>query len=191
MVSHTFVYKTTIEYSVAAETLSGRYYWTNCYFYESDYSNPASDGNTNIIISATQAAVCEAVTVERRRYERVYGPGTLLYDVYPGPNGSRPGMDRNLLHNSVYIWSGSKNTGWWYKRLRCVLGASEVAGGMLPSATIAYFQAAYVDLLAEVPLVNYRLEPVGPMSISPKVHHWQWRNGTKRRARNVLGPYID
>jgi len=191
MPSLTYVYKTTVEYSVPAETQSGRYYWTSCYFWESDYNNPASDPSSNLITGATQAAVSEAVTIERRRYERVYGPGTLLYDVYPGPNGSRPGMDRNLLHNTVFVWSGKKGVDWWWKRFRCVLAPSEVLGGMLAPAVIDWFTSYVLAPLAEVPLVNYKFQPVGAMSISPTVHHWVWRNGTKRRSRNVLGPYID
>lgn len=191
MPSSTYVYRTTTEYFVPAETASGRYYWTLSLYWESDYNNPTSDPSSNIITVATQAAVSEGVSINRRRYERVYGPGTLLYDVYPGPNGSRPGLDRVMLHNAVFVSAGKKNERWWWKRLRCVLSPAEAAGGVLPSSTIAWVQDNFVTPLSGVPLLNNRLEPVGPMTISPKVHPWQWRHGTKRRSRNVLGAFID
>lgn len=181
-----FNYRYEKEYSFPWDTVSGRYYWTNIYFWESDYADPRDDPAIDALTTATAFCVGTAVRQERFRIERVAGGGAFCYEEIMGNNGALPGLNRAMLFNTVFISAGYKNSGWWFKRLRGCLRAGDFKNGQLSAFMTNYFQQNYVDVLASVPLTNYKRVPVGEMTISPKVHYWGLRNGTIRQGRPIL-----
>lgn len=185
-----FNYKYSKEYSIEADTLSGRYYWTNVFFFDSDYENPFDDPSVEALTTATAFSVGVAVRQERVRVERVAGAGTFAEERRIDLNGALGGFGRSLLHNAVRVSAGDKYTGWWWKAFRCCLRPSDLNGRMLSDFILTHFQENVVDLLATVPLTNYKRVPVGTIRIHPDVRSWQWRHGTKRRSRTVLGAAI-
>lgn len=186
-----FTYKYSVEYSAPHPTASGRYYWTNVYFIDSDFGNPTSDPSNNLLRVATINAVGNWVTVERFRWERVRGAGSLAFDaVLPIP-GNRPGFDPAPLANIVHVKAGNKADGHWYKRLRGLLRVSDIVGGMVSPTAIGWLNAFYLSRLAEIPLLNHRFQPVGGMGVLPDVKCFTFRNGTQRSARTVLGDVLE
>lgn len=177
-----------MEYSAPANTASGRYYWTNAYYWESDFSTPPSDPSNNRVHLAQINSVSEGVTIERWRVESAFDTGTYLADIPGGFNGNLSGADRVLLIDAARLQSGSGTRGGWYKPLRGLLRAGDVGGGLLSDEIVEWLGLYVVPLLALVPLVNCRRQPVGDIRISRLVHPWQMRHGTKRSARRVLLP---
>lgn len=181
-----FCYRTSVEYSVPALTSSGRYYWTNCYYWESDFVNPASDASYNRVNLACLNAASEAVTRERWRVESWAGTGTYYGEVIAPVPCHIPGADRCLVTNAVRVASGSVKSQRWWKLLRGLLAPADVIGGRVSDDIISWLTDNYVARLELVPVVNYQRVPVSGYTIRPDVRGWQMRRGTKRSARVVL-----
>lgn len=183
-----YAYRTSVEYSCAAGVPGGRYYWTNTYYWESVFDYPPSDISYNRVNLACLDAISEACTRERWQVVSAFGTGSYAAEnVGPVP-GHIPGTDRNLLNDSVLAVALMGTSGYWYKRLRGLLSAADVAGGVVSDYIISWLTDTYLVRLNSVPLVNSNRIPVGTIRLKPEIHHWQYRHGTKRRARRVLQP---
>jgi hypothetical protein len=183
-----YAYRTTMEYSLPAETASGRYYWTNAYYWESIFSVPTADPSNNRIHLAQLNSVSEAVTCERWRIESAFGTGSYSTTVEIPTPGHISGMDRCLIIDAVRLGEVSGGSERWYKPLRGLLGPADVAGGLVSAEIIDWLNDVVLPGLALVPLVNHLRVPVGTLAVSPRVHGWQMRHGTLRSARRVLIP---
>jgi hypothetical protein len=177
-----------MEYSAPWDTASGRYYWTNAYIWESPYNRFLDDPNWERLRGALNRCVSEACTIERFRVESWFGTGTASIDFLEGRPGFLLGADRGLLIDAARLTAPAGAAGRWYKPLRGLLGPADVVGGVLSDEIMGWLSFVVAGELAGVPIVNWRREPIGEITVSPNVHPWQLRHGTKRSARRVLFP---
>lgn len=188
--SSPYAWRITMEYSAPWDTTSGRYYWTNSYYWEDDGPFWFSSGYWSTLRGVLNNSASEACVLERYRIESAFGTGTHSHDSLDGRAGFLSGDDRCLLPDAVRLAARAGGAGKWYKTLRGMLGPADVEGGVVGDEIMSWLDAVILPRLAEVPLVNSVREPVGTITINPSVRPWQLRHGTKRAARRVLLPYI-
>jgi len=178
-------YYFVVEYSAPYPTLSGRYYWTNCYYFLYDASTPSFLHQVFILQDRSIVAVASGVTRERYRVYNVLDRTTPEVDVVNPQPGFRDSPF--VLESAVRVESRTQTGGIWYKRLRGLFSAQEMGNGVLDPAVIDYLQTFYIfGLSSDVVLTNVKLDPCTDLTISTRVRPWQLRRGTIRRARTVL-----
>lgn len=184
--AYPYVYKSQYQFSAPAPTSSGRYYWTNTYYWGSDFSSAPSDAMFNRLNLLALNSISEGCLRERWRVESALGTGDYYSELVSDVPGHISGTDRVLLIDSVLLYSGSATRGGWYKPLRGLLRAGDIVGGYVGSYIADWVATYLLPVLNSPQLLNYLGKPVGTVVLSPRVHGWQLRHGTKRSARRVL-----
>jgi len=174
-----------VEYSAPADTDSGRYYWTNTYYFRYDGGTPAFNHQVFILQDRSIVAVAWDVIRERYRVFNALDRVTPEVDVVNPQPGFRAVV--STLINAVRVESRTEDGGRWYKRLRGLLTEHDIINGKVSAAAISYLQTFYVfGLDSDVALTNYRGSRTTGLVVNDRVRGWQLRRGTKRRARRVL-----
>lgn len=183
-----YAWRITMEYSTDWPTASGKYYWTNAYYWEDDGPFWFSSGYWSALRGVLNNSASEGCTLERYQIESAFGTGTFFQQFLDGRAGFMFGSDRTLLLDAVRLRAPAGPAGGWYKPLRGMLAPADVIGGEVGSDVVDWVTSRILPALAAVPLVNWQRQPVGAITLSPRVHPWQLRHGTARAARRVLSP---
>lgn len=182
-----YAFRLDIEYSLPYPTVSGRYYWTNTYYWRGPSPAPQSPADTNNARLLALNSVSRDVTVELTRITSAFGTGAYFQQIAIPTPGNRIVANRALIGSAARLRAVSSGSALWYKPLRGLLAPEDIAGGMLSDAALAWLDDAVVPRIGNFQqLVNYRDVTVGAIEIDQLVHSWQLRHGTLRRARHVL-----
>jgi len=174
-----------VEYSAAADTDSGRYYWTCTYYFLYDATTPSFLHQVFILQDRSIVAVASDVIRERYRVFNVLDRVTPEVDVVNPQPGFR--AVTSTLINAVRVESRTEDGGRWYKCLRGLLTNHDIINGRVSAAVIDYLQTFYIfGMESDVALTNYKLSRTTSLVISDRVQGWQLRRGTIRKGRPVL-----
>ena len=185
--SNPYAFRLEIEYSVPAPTSSGKYYWTNTYYWRGPAPAPLSPADTNNARLLALNSVNQGVTVELTRITSAFGTGSYFQQIAVPVAGNFPGTDRVLVGVAARLLAAGEGSMLWWKPLRGLLRCSDVVGGVLGSEVLAWLDSAVVPRIGNMQqLVNCRDVPVDGVVVDRVVHGWQMRRGGKRRARHVL-----
>lgn len=169
------------------DTDDGYYYWTNCYYTVAD--NPIdAEVNLNGIMTNMYTVAC-IVGVETLFCQVKSPPGRqapLYIDPLGDIFGVLPAPDGGLLTNTVRVYGLVAGRQVWYKRWRVPLRPSDIDGLVLEGSFHAYLEANFSALAAAGVLTTVTGDVIEEIHVSPRVHMWQLRHGTKRRARPVF-----
>jgi hypothetical protein len=184
------IYQANIEKRLPwAASTSGYYYWTNVYYCNTTSGSVLADFLATVITRDRQWTLD---IVEAGSWKLVnYDTGVLIdshHTYTPRTIPHLPG-DPISLTNTMYVAGLCADDSRWYKRYRLPLRAEDMdAAGNLSTTALAAFTGLAEGLITIPSLCNYRGVAVTQSRLSPRVHMWQYRDGTKRRSRSVLFP---
>ena len=161
---------------------SGYYYWTNQFYFAAD--NPTDyDLGRDEAVQASDFA--HNTLVERSRFQvHRLDTGAMVQNLSMGNSNASGHIGTplgllNVIRFTLLAADGRKGS----KTFRAPLCADEMDGGRLTSTAFDYYNLTQVNLWPASTLAC--LEdgtPIVGSVLSPLVHGWQLRHGTKRRA---------
>lgn len=185
--SNPYAFRLDVEYSVPYPTASGRYYWTNTYYWRGPAPTPLSPADTNNARLLALNSVSQGVTVELTRITSAFGTGTYFQQIAVPVSGNCPGEDRTLVGVAARLLAQPGGSMLWWRPLRGILRGSDVVGGVLSVDVRDWLVGEVLPRISNMQqLVNYRDVPVAGVAVDSVVHTWQTRRGSKRAARHVL-----
>jgi hypothetical protein len=181
------IYRADLQQYIPTDLVStGRYYWTNVYYFKAD--TPAEfDLGRNQCGEAQSRAFCADVHWDRILIT-VADTGTVVQHGSFSwvPLGVLPASDSPIT-NCVLVWlyAGGRRVG--YKRYRVPVPMAGMSGGLLTSDFISsYYTDGPVNLLSEGNLCTRTGELIDNAIVDPRVHGWQIRHGTRRAERRAV-----
>lgn len=176
-----------IEYRIAIPFGSGAYYWTHSFIYDLD-NPPVGFTSQGKIHDTSHLATLTNVFESRAQKTQPPYSGTpyLKFNVPGSPHGLIPAGEQWSLFDTVRMsyFAGDRYVG--YKRWRTPLRAEDVTDGQLSSAILTLFTGTIAPGLLAAKICSREGLPIDRIEVSPRVHQWQWRHGSKRRARHVI-----
>lgn len=186
-VSNPYAFRLDVEYSVPYPTASGKYYWTNTYYWRGPAPAPLSPADTNNARLLAINSVSQGVTVELTRITSAFGTGSYYQQLAIPVPGNCPGEDRTLVGVAARLLAQPGGSMVWWRPLRGLLRGSDIVGGVLSVEIRDWLISAVLPRISNMQqLVNYRDVPVEGVAVDDLVHTWQTRRGSKRAARHVL-----
>ncbi|MGV1080889.1 MAG: hypothetical protein ACOYD1_13810 [Candidatus Nanopelagicales bacterium] len=165
----------------------GYYYWSSTYYVDSaDFSNTAA--MTALVTSFEKLITCSNVQMTTWHRKIPPGRGNIVASFSQFlQTGLRPiGTDGYSLLNiarwSLVAASGAKS----YKYIRLPLRPIDCTGVLLSSSGFTLQNASLSNFLSTGKFRNQYGSPYVSGSVSPFIHMWQLRHGTKRRERAVV-----
>lgn len=164
----------------------GYYYWTNAYFKDvpdpMDFPAYVSDMEDVALQSITPDAQINWLRVQsppeaEPPLESVTAYNHTGYSPYTGPT-----ILQNVARVNLYV--GDDYVG--YRLLRAAIPTAEIADYRLSDGVRAHYQTAYADLIIANEQTTRDGVRLTRAVVTPDIHHWQLRTGTKRRQRGVL-----
>jgi len=165
---------------------SGWYYWTNTYYFDLD--NPPETNDSNFWISAA-VVLLHTSAVQRNRSRIGIPPEPISWAASTsgfntaGAIGIESGyspFDTALL---TYYSDGNRVG---FLRLRCPVQADDQVDGFLHPDFYEYLVVNANDHLIRARICSRYGEPIDEIRVSPRVHGWQFRDGTERRQRQAI-----
>jgi hypothetical protein len=176
-----------IEYQIALPFGTGVYYWTHSFIYDLD--NPPIGETSQGKIHDTSHLGTLTTTIESRaqKTQPPYSGTPYLKFVVPGhPHGLIPSTGTFSLFDTVRMnyYAAGKYVG--YKRWRTPLRAGDITDGKLSASMYGLFLGTIAPGLLAAKICSRDGIPIDHIEVSPYVHQWQWRHGSKRRTRHVI-----
>lgn len=164
----------------------GYYYWCNTYYADWDGSLGSSSPiyKLSVVFEACWLPMAEL------NWHRETQPPHSGIQVFEGTGFNNPGeathADSTILENvaRVSCFVGERYVG--YKLLRAVVGPDEVVDGVIDPTVVAFLQGNYADQLVVIGCTTADGTPYTSCVVDSRIHHWNLRHGTKRRARGVI-----
>lgn len=181
------VYKLQTEKRISwSGSTDGYYSWINVYYFNAVTFDEYTEA-LDIIIPADIDMHLNSVDQGVYRVTDLTSGLVVEQDlIYSAHNTHLPGEPVDLtsvLRAYAYCDDGRL----YYKRYRVPLRAVDCDSPRTLSATgLASYTVRVRRPRAGGFLCNRYGSPVGPIVLSPLIHQWQWRDGTKRRSRRVL-----
>jgi hypothetical protein len=175
------------EFSIPVPTLTDSvYYWTMTFIYDLD--NPPVGITSLQQISGTLNLGMTSQTTRTRlqRQEPPYSGTFISKASLPPQHGLLPARESWTLFDSVRMTYYADGRAVGYKRWRVPLGEGDIIDGQLSSAMFNQFHTTVAPGLLTAKICSRFGEPIDQIVVSPRVHQWQWRDGTKRRNRHVI-----
>lgn len=168
------------------DSASGWYYWTNTYFYDLD-NPPIGAYSYYWLFVAANHGYLPMVEVNGARITSPPGSGILVANLVPISAPSHapfpsPAPLWNIARMGFY--AGGVYVG--YKLWRLPVPPSEMTDGLLSSAVRSYLEGTIGSDLLNARICTRDGLPIDEIRVSPRVHQWGVRHGTKRRSRPVL-----
>lgn len=181
------LYRVDIQKKVpCAENVSGFYYWTNVFYFDVD--NPTDYDLARDEIVEGGYAIHNQLVMQDRFLVRLWPSGTVVQSQNQG-DASCGGMvgDPLGLCNTIYFRLITDGPKFGFKRFRIPLLASEIVANRLTDTAYDYYLHSTGNFWAASSFAcledgTHILDSV----LSPLVHGWQLRHGTKRRAYRRL-----
>lgn len=168
------------------ENASGYYYWTNTWYYDLD--NPGGPTSSQFQVRIAQA-YGRLPFVKTSAY-RVTDPPHSGIVTSGGPllktGGSAPFTDECPIWNIARLNFFSAGVYVGYKLWRMPIPPDEQADGLLSPAVHGYLQSSMTAPLYLAKICSADGLPIDNIVVSPRLHQWGLRHGTKRRDRPVL-----
>lgn len=172
-------------YAYAANP-DGWYYWTSTY-----YLDPPDPTNFVAYLPALHLAARSAALYETKENRaRVTMPphsGTVILDTNTHDQfGESVLGGPTILENVARLsfWVGRQYVG--YKLLRGAIPVAEVEDGRLSDNAYSWLVENTAVLLLDAGICTDAGVPIERVEVSPLIHTWQLRHGTKRRQRVVF-----
>lgn len=176
-----------LRYPYAANP-DGYYYWTNTYFL--DVSDPYDfPAYVPLVETPMWQGMLESCQVNRLLVRMPPHSDFVLENAYAFNHPGYRADYETILENvaRVHFFIGDRYAS--YKLLRAAVGTNEYEpDGTLNPTTRANLQLYYADGLIANGITDDEGTPFTSAVVSPKLHHWQLRHGTKRRQRVVIAP---
>lgn len=165
---------------------SGFYYWTSTY-----YLNPTNPTDFIAYMPAMHLAARSAALFETKENRvRITMPphgGTVIQDASTANQFGESGLSGpTVLENVARLsfWVGQSYVG--YKLLRGAIPTSQVEDGQLSETARLWLVENTAPQLLAAGICTADGTPIERVEVSPKIHSWQLRHGTKRRQRVVF-----
>lgn len=176
-----------LRYPYAANP-DGHYYWTNTYYLVTpdplDFPAYIPRIETPMLYGMLHDCQANRLLVTTPPHSGIVQENAFSFN----HAGNKSSMD-TILENvaRVHFFIGAEYAG--YKILRACIGTEEIEpDGTLNATTRANLQRDYADGLIANGLTNDQGIEYSSAVVSPLIHHWQLRHGTKRRQRVVIAP---
>lgn len=169
-----------------SDGLDGYYYYSNTFFYDLD--NPPDD-NTSWYWLTVALSEGTYNCAERTALKRTDPPGS---GIFVG-GGQHTPVAGALTFTGGYspfdivrmnFYAADSYVG--YKLWRMPLVNEAFSVDAIDSGVLSYLQGQIVDTLLFAKITTRAGLPIDRIDVSPRVHMWGFRHGTKRRARRVL-----
>lgn len=181
------LYRIDRQYRIPTEiNPSGYYVWTNQVYVECATEDDYEDA---IGISQTSFRMLMLNIVEGGPYQARYWPSGAIKFQSPGwfdHNTTLPGTPAGLT-NVVVARAKAADGHPWRRLIRVPLRTVDIGpDGNLSASAYAYYAARVPGLNQAGRLRTHLGVEVGEITVSPRVHSWQLRHGTKRRAESSV-----
>jgi hypothetical protein len=175
------------EFQIPIPFGSGFYYWTHTWIYDLD-NPPVGDTSLGVIISTSHLGMLSNVRDERfQKTQPPYSGTPYAKFVNPGhPHALIPAGEAWSLFDTIRLSFFSSGKWVGYKRWRVPLRDIDITDGKLSSFMLGHFQGTIVPGLLHARICSRDGLPIDQIDVSPLVHQWQWRHGSKRRTRHVI-----
>lgn len=183
------IYKINLGKRIAAPNLAGGwYYWTNVYYSDAPDAGVLED-NLNIIVPYDARFCGNDVHYGQQLIIRLSdGHVYRSDDHFSHQNTFLPGAYPTLT-NVLYVYGAYEDGHRFAKHFRVPLRDSDMeSDGTLSAAALAVWDSAARSLGSLGVACSPSGSPLLRTRLSPLIHMWQLRDGTKRRSRNVLFP---
>lgn len=166
----------------------GWYYWTNTYYLVAadplDFPSYVPRIETPMLYGMLHETQANRLKVTMPPHSNTVLENAFSFN-HVGNKGSLPTILENVARVNFFIGETYAS----YKLLRGCIGNSEIeADGTLNATTRANLQRDYADGLIANGLTDDTGTEFTSAVVSPLLHHWQLRHGTKRRQRVVIAP---
>lgn len=166
--------------------LDGYYYYSNTFFYDLD-NQP--DDNPSYYWCAVALTEGTYTCAELVALKRTKPPGSGIF-VAGGESVPTPGARTftggfspfNIARLSFF--AGDKYVG--YKLWRMPIVNDALDGANIQPTVLGWLTGTTVPTLLHAKITTREGTPIDRIDVSPKIHQWSFRHGTKRRARRVL-----
>jgi hypothetical protein len=164
----------------------GFYYWTHTWIYDLD--NPPV-GITSLQQISGMHHAGTLSNVQPIRQQRTSPPysGTPFFKVSSlGDHGLLTAGESWSIFDTVRLsfYADGKFVG--YKRWRVPLRSEDIVDGKLSPFIYNLFNTTIGPGLLVARICSRDGIPIDEVRVSPLVHQWQWRHGTKRRTGHVI-----
>lgn len=181
------VYRADLQQYIDTDLVStGRYYWTNVYYFTAD--NPTEfDLGRDQCGQVQSRAFCSDVHSDRILITNAVTGTVIQHSGFSWvPLGVLPASDSPIT-NCVLLWlySGGKRVG--YKRYRVpVPMASMTAGLLTPTFISDYYTSGPGNYITDGQICTSGGAIIDHAVVDPFVHSWQLRHGSKRSIRRSV-----
>lgn len=184
------LYRIDIEKRVVWDgSTSGFYYWTNSYHFlatdllhREEAIENIKDADWSFIMDSVYRTAFKCFELPSNTLVASFHDYQLPHIPY------LPGTWLSLT-NTLYVGGEYDDGSRFFKRYRLPCRVEDMAGdGRLSSATYDFLAPKAENLPSLGVLASGSGSPLVRSWLSPLVHDWQWRDGTKRRSRSVLFP---
>jgi hypothetical protein len=176
-----------IEYRIAIPFSTHIYYWTHSFIYDLD-NPPVGETSQGKIHDTSHLGTLSNVFESRAQKTQPPYSGTpyLKFNVPGAPHGLIPVGESWSLFDTVRMnyYASGRYVG--YKRWRTPLRSEDSVNGVLSSFMLGLFTGTIAPGLLAAKICSREGLPIDHIEVSPLVHQWQWRHGSKRRTRHVI-----
>jgi hypothetical protein len=162
------------------------YYWTNTFF--GDTANPPPTNSTQYWLSVMHELATLTVTqICASKVTSPPGSGIFIIGGRQIPHGGLYTFTGGWSPFDIVrlsFWAGEKYVG--YKLWRMPVPANQQSGGYLSAAVLNHFRTTVIPAILFAKICTRDGVPIDAITVSPRVHMWSYRHGTKRRDRRVL-----
>lgn len=180
------IYRADLQQYIATDLVAtGRYYWTNVYYFSADTPEEFDLGRDQCL-QVQSRAFCSDVHSDRILITFAWTGAVVQHGSFTWvPLGVLPASDSPIT-NCVLMWlySGGERVG--YKRYRVPVPMEGMSGGLLTATFLDYYYSGPGSYIADGQICTYEGAIIDNVSIDPRVHGWQIRHGTKRSERRAV-----
>lgn len=181
------IYRCDLQQYIATDLVStGRYYWTNVYYFNAD-DDTEFDLGRDACATAQSRAFCHDVHSDRILIT-VASTGTIVQHGSFSwvPFGVLPASDSPIT-NTVLVWLYSEGVRVGYKRYRVPVPMAGMSNGLLtPEFIASYYVNGPANILSDGTFCSRTGAVIDNAIVDPLVRGWQIRHGTKRAERRAV-----
>jgi hypothetical protein len=164
----------------------GFYYWTHTWIYDLDNPPVGITSLQQISVMQHNGTLSNVQPIRLQRTTPPYSGVPFSKIVSFGDHGLLAVGESWSIFNTVRLsfWAGGKFVG--YKRWRVPLRDIDIVDGKLSADIYNLFNSTIGPGLLVAKICSRDGTPIDAVTVSPLVHMWQWRHGTKRRTGHVI-----
>jgi hypothetical protein len=176
-----------IEYRIPIPFDTGFYYWTHSWIYDLDNPPPFTTSLARIQEVSHLGILSNVIDSRMQKTQPPYsGTPYLKFEVPGHPHSLLPVGESWSLFNTIRLSFYSSGVLVGYKRWRVPLRDIDITDGKLSSSIYGHFTGTIATGLLSAKICSRAGLPIDQVEVSPLVHQWQWRHGSKRRTRHVI-----